>query len=100
MAGRPISLVHNANYHLFANINDQYWSGTEHNITPYSVRVFNFYSSAGGTQLKDNATLSAWVVRGGDVAAVPLPGAVWLFLTGLLDLLGIRRNRLATGQPH
>ncbi|WKJ88857.1 DUF1566 domain-containing protein [Methylomonas montana] len=104
IAGRPISLVHNANYGLFANINDQsghyYWSGTEHNTTPYSARIFSFYSSAGGTQLKDNTTLSAWVVRGGDVAAVPLPGAVWMFLTGLLGLLGIRRNQHSIDQPN
>ncbi len=35
-----------------------------------------------------------WAVRDGDVAAVPLPGAVWLFGAGLAGLLGYGRRRL------
>jgi len=46
-------------------------------------------------------TGSAWVflfyyalaVRPGDVSAVPVPAAVWLFGSGLMGLLGLARRK-------
>lgn len=35
----------------------------------------------------------AWAVRSGDVSAVPVPAAVWLFGSGLIGLLGFARRR-------
>jgi hypothetical protein len=40
-------------------------------------------------------SLFAWAVYDGDVAAVPLPAAVWLFCSGLLGLVGIARRKKA-----
>ncbi|MSR08918.1 MAG: PEP-CTERM sorting domain-containing protein, partial [Gammaproteobacteria bacterium] len=37
----------------------------------------------------------AWAVRPGDIAPVPVPGAVWLF-GGALTLLGAVRRRAMT----
>lgn len=36
----------------------------------------------------------AWAVRDGDVAVVPIPGAIWLFGTGLMGLAGTARRKM------
>lgn len=82
---------------VFTNLqSDYYWSGTEFS----SGRAWHFYTN-GGYQI---STLKgyqsyAWAVRSGDVAAVPLPAAVWLFGSGLAGLLAVpswRRRRLGS----
>lgn len=35
----------------------------------------------------------SWAVRDGDVAQVPIPGAVWLFCSALIGLAGIKRKK-------
>jgi len=71
-----------------------YWSGTEYAPQPDLASVFFTYR---GSQLVDDKGYNyyAWAVRSGDVAAVPLPAAVWLFGSALsgLTLLGVRRRR-------
>ena len=37
----------------------------------------------------------AWAVQSGDVGAVPVPAAVWLFGSGLLGLVGVARRKKA-----
>ena len=39
--------------------------------------------------------LYAWAVRSGDVSAVPVPAAIWLFGSGLLGITGIARRKAA-----
>jgi hypothetical protein len=41
----------------------------------------------------DAATSYAWAVRAGDVAVVPVPAAVWLFISGLAGLAGVARRK-------
>lgn len=63
--------------------NSQYeaWS-----ITPYGVLQ--------GTSDKFYHELSVWAVRDGDVAPVPIPGAIWLFGSGVLGLLGLKSRKV------
>ena len=35
----------------------------------------------------------AWVVQSGDVGAVPVPAAVWLFGSGLIGMIGLMRKK-------
>jgi len=35
----------------------------------------------------------AWAVYSGDVSAVPVPAAVWLFGSGLMGLVGLDRRK-------
>ena len=39
----------------------------------------------------------AWAVRDGDVAAsvVPIPTAAWMFVFGLLGLIGVSRRKVS-----
>jgi hypothetical protein len=104
VAYTSISTNHNANYNLFSNIQDggPYYSGTE--WAPHSIAAdaFTFNNSntqagAGYEQIGGNkdGMYYAWAVRTGDVSAVPVPGAVWLFGTGLMGLTGLARKRKA-----
>lgn len=69
-----------------------YWSGSENASDP--VRAWSFDTAFGAQAYgyNKNQQLYAWAVRPGDVSAVPVPGAVWLFGGGLLGLLGLKRR--------
>ena len=71
-----------------------YWSGTTYAPSPSDAWYFYF---GYGNQGNFNKTLEfyAWAVRPGDIALVPVPGAVWLF-SGALALLGTLRRRAMT----
>lgn len=80
----------------FINVQpDFYWSGTEEVIGEIDgAWDFNFNGSTGGDQgigNKHAPGLYAWAVYGGDVAAVPVPAAAWLFGSGLLGLISMAR---------
>ncbi|MBU1053370.1 MAG: DUF1566 domain-containing protein [Proteobacteria bacterium] len=69
---------------------NEYWSGTTEDSL--SAWYFNFYY--GGLQ----GTVAKWygdyalAVRPGEVSAVPIPGAIWLLGSGLIGLVGVKRN--------
>ncbi len=76
----------------FANAQSSaYWSDTEY--APYPGYAWNFSTSTGSQYdyYKSNQSY-AWAVSPGQVAAVPVPGAVWLFGTGLVGWLGLKRR--------
>ena len=94
-ASTYISSVHNSNYDLFSNIQSiVYWTATEYTPNTINAWYFNF---SGGGQYVGNKTISnyAWAVYDGDVSAVPIPAAVWLFGSGLLGLIGVARKKAA-----
>lgn len=66
-----------------------YWSGAE-----YSFGVAWLFVTTDGVQFNGDKVnqFYAWAVRPGDVSSVPVPGAVWLFGSGLLGLLGLKRG--------
>ena len=69
-----------------------YWSSTEY--APNPDDAWNFGIGNGGYQdfRSKDSHFYAWAVRMGDVAAVPLPGAVWLFLSGMICFMGLKRR--------
>lgn len=69
-----------------------YWNGME--ITPGSKRewVFHFLNGNQNASYK-SLGMFLWAVRSGDVGEVPVPAALWLFLSGLLGLIGVSRER-------
>ena len=75
-----------------------YWSGTEVVTDTDFAWAFAFtfggqyelYKKEGGVGV---ALGSAWAVHDGDIRAVPLPGAAWLFGSGFVGLLGIARRK-------
>lgn len=94
MAFSDIALVHNAaNYSLFTNIQSAvYWSGTEYAYIPGVAWEFGFLTGVQATQFQ-GITNYILAVRTGDVAAVPLPAAFWLFGSGLIGFFGFTRRR-------
>ena len=96
VAGTPISAIHNANYDLFNNIQDDiYWTSQAGGLDygeAVSVSMFN------GIQYHDDMERLrfTWAVYTGDVEAVPVPAAVWLFASGLIGLVGFARRKAHT----
>ena len=79
----------------FSNVqSNRYWSGTEFAPSTDNAWYFNFFNGLQGVSDK-NDNLFAWAVQSGDVSAVPVPAAVWLFGSGLLGLIGVARRKSA-----
>jgi hypothetical protein len=79
----------------FSNLQPSYyWSGTEYAPSTSNAWYFRFRYGFQHYSIKTNG-LYAWAVRPGDIAPVPVPGAVWLF-GGALTLLGAVRRRAMT----
>lgn len=95
-ASSSITLTHNTNYDLFNNVQSGslYWSSTEYEVIPAAAWWFNM---ANGTQFSIDKTIDyyAWAVHSGDVSAVPVPTAAWLFGSGLVGLIGMARRKKA-----
>lgn len=73
------------------NIQSYYWSGTEFD----SNFTWAFFFFSGDQGSVDHFSMHGWAVRSGDVGAVPVPAAIWLFGSGLLGLIGLARRRKA-----
>ena len=70
--------------------NREYWLNT--NEGPAFNWIFTPYYGWQGVYSNENQ-LYAWAVHDGDVAAVPLPGAAWLFGAGLVGVLARGKRR-------
>ena len=78
---------------LFTNVqSDGYWSGTEYAPLTSFAWYFDFHYGNQGSIFKSNSYY-ALAVRDGDIAAVPVPAALWLFGSALMGLMGFRRVR-------
>ncbi|MFI3199711.1 MAG: DUF1566 domain-containing protein [Methylococcaceae bacterium] len=79
--------------HGVINVQDlNYWSGTESSSTGKALS-FVFKDGTQSTSAKESQ-FYAWVVHNGDVgkmSPVPVPAAIWLFGSGLIALLGVKR---------
>ena len=87
-AGGPVSNTGDFT-HLLA---EGYWSGTSYSSLIGYHWWFNMKN--GGQYINSDGTTTYYglAVRGAQVSAVPIPGAVWLFSSGLLGLLGLKRK--------
>jgi hypothetical protein len=67
-----------------------YWFDKEYASIPGTAWVFD--ANFGLQAITAKTSLNyAWAISPGQLNAVPLPGAVWLFGTGMLGLLGLKR---------
>ena len=77
----------------FANLQPyDYWPGLGYAPGISSAWVFGFGIGSQSSVYEGNDGY-AWAVRPGDVSAVPVPAAVWLFGSGLIGLLGVARRK-------
>lgn len=74
-----------------------YWLATEVRLSPDAAYRFGTGRFTGGEQVAyfKTSQFYAWAITPGQVAAVPVPGAVWLFGSGMLGLVGLKRQRQA-----
>jgi len=91
--GSLIPTTYNNNYDLFSNVqSDGYWSATEYSQATEVAWYFGTHNGYQGTGVKSDHYF-AWAVQSGDVSAVPIPAAVWLFGSGLIGLAGLARRK-------
>jgi hypothetical protein len=69
-----------------------YWFGTESAFNPNYAWYFHTSGGYQGNLEKGLGLLYAWAISPGNVAAVPVPAAVWLFGSGLIGLVGLKRR--------
>ena len=74
-----------------------YWSSTTSPDDSTKAYIYRFVAPSIGQGFGDKTTgvSAVWAVRDGDVSAVPVPAAVWLFGSGLIGLLGLARRKKA-----
>jgi Protein of unknown function (DUF1566) len=76
----------------FSNIQSNlYWSSTESTTSSTSSWIFRFSAGDQRTFNKGEG-LAAWAVHNGDISAVPVPAAIWLFSSGIIGLIGFTRR--------
>ena len=77
----------------FSNLQANYWSGTEY--IPGDIYGWGFDFTSLGEQFTDHKTDTyySWAVHSGDVGAIPVPAAVWLFGSGLMGLVWVARRQ-------
>lgn len=78
----------------FDNVQDfYYWSGTDYN----AALAWSFSFDTGDQSLAFSSSTDyryhAWAVHDGDIGVVPVPAAAWLFMSGLIGLVGFARRR-------
>lgn len=79
-------------FDVFSNFQSaKYWSASEKAGKPQFAWDFDFANGLQDNHSKSNHFF-ALAVHAGDIAAVPVPGAVWLFASGLLAFFGLRRR--------
>ncbi len=77
-----------------------YWTETalepvEEGVVSIYRGVFDFKTGEHGAEdIIDNYySTAAWLVSDGDIAAIPVPTAVWLFASGLVGLFATARQK-------
>ena len=81
---------------LFSNLQSfRYWSATDYPVSTLDSYVFAFNSGKQSFATKEASVFYAWAVYDGnaELAAVPMPAAVWLFGSGFLGLAGMARRK-------
>lgn len=72
-----------------------FWTGV--GIDDSSAWAFRFNTgNQHGRVTSEDSLWYAMAVRDGDVAPVPLPSTAWVFLSGLIGLLGLNRRQTIT----
>jgi len=92
--GVPILSANNGNVALFNAGNSYlYWSDTELSSDVRRAWIYNSFQGAQFTLAKNYNYYSASTLSPGDIGAVPVPGAMWLFGSGLMGLFGLSRRK-------
>ncbi|MBS4050890.1 MAG: hypothetical protein KGZ69_06770 [Methylomonas sp.] len=72
--------------------NQKFWTELVPNPNAKPSMFYIFYGAQTINESESSPGVGAWIVRSGDVAPVPVPGAIWLFSSGLLGVLGLKRR--------
>jgi hypothetical protein len=101
ITGSSIVTTHNDKYNLFTNFPNAaaFWSSTDNAAQPASSAWY--FDNTNGGQGYSNKNgyankvgyFSALPILQGNASPVPVPGAAWLFGTGLIGLWGFKKHK-------
>ncbi len=82
---------------LFLSVyGENYWSGNFYEPTYRIDTAFLVRFGTGEQHVHGvNGEFYGWAVHDGDIGAVPVPAAVWLFGSGLMGLIGFAKRKTA-----
>lgn len=91
--GIEVNWTHGSGYDVFSNVMlGRYWTATD--WTGHGDFAWGFVTDGTQNHFEKAGLAYVWAVRAGDVVtAVPLPVTAWLFLGGLIGILGITRKK-------
>lgn len=69
-----------------------FWYEEEFALSTNRAWDFHFLIGMQGSTVKSGTT-NAWAVRDGDVAAVPVPAAAWLFGSALIGMISLKSRK-------
>jgi len=69
-----------------------YWSGTEYG---FGYAWVYFFDQGDQNNANERSDAYGWAVRSGDVGAVPVPAALWLFGSAIAGIGYVARRRRA-----
>jgi len=92
-SGETILNSTDPNLAFFTNIDTGFWLETGFNSTLAYAFFFGNVNSGIQTFGGMGSNLSALAVYDGDISAVPVPAAIWLFVSGFLGLFGVAKRK-------
>lgn len=86
--------IPNTNFFSNEERNSLYWLNTELASIPNGAWAFHTCCGGSAVNTEKGSSFFVWAVAPGNLLAapVPVPGAIWMFGTGLLGLLGLKRR--------
>jgi len=99
LGGQAENEIPKSSYFINAQIYG-YWMGTENAPSPQEAWIFRTDNGYLSDYHSKNELLYIWATTPGSLTKIPIPGALWLFLTGLLVSFRFKNQKKTLAKPE